>query len=962
MTVCVLGQSPDWARGFSSCYLSCRDFCGVKTVSFTYRSSCYCDESCLRHGDCCLDYEAICLGRRNDTKADLVRRRLQRRLPTTCITLVTTLDEHYNVKKQQRVRVVTGCLRNEATIDATRCRSATNVSTLAFLDSIVYRSVHCLRCNNELAPDSESSRRIETVPPRIFCGQNTTAAYRVWTDEGKEAFVAYVTRYCVANYEAPASMDSYARLDCLHTSECDARMRDDPQFESAQSACLVYRADVRYTRFYKNFDCARCNGENFTYSQCVAVMAHDDADFDFDLTPGPTAKPPHTLPSFELLMDFDGEPPALRFNGRSLCPPLHHYDFVRKRCLQPACGANDSTCARANAPEQMLDAAVPMLGIVVRLSVGDVATVTPPLHVSLSGIFDDGVLDVVLFHSVECAPVNTTHSPDFDTMDDTICFGWEINSTVTYSFDILVDYIYEDERTSFIELLSASLASVLPSARLENVIVLNHAVEGRYSCQVGTTPHTRHIDAFIKDKIPLEKGSGQSSNSDDVHTRVHVINGTHLLYNSESVPITLVWTRGRDVSRADITATDVTASHVPATDVTASYVTAADVTATDVTATDITATDVTATDVTASGITWRKTKYARICEQNTLDCETLTLSSDSYRKDDARLVVTLAGHEVVVNETDFVHVSPDTVVVCTSALGAPSPRTTSLDERVRGVMTLVGNVLSLVALAATVVTYAVLSELRTLPGWCVTSLAVALLLAQLTFQLSGLSVAAGVAVCRAVGAAQHAAWLAAFCWMNVLAFDTCRTFTRALPPAGGKRRRLAAYAAYAWGVPALVVGVCLAVDLATQLPFSYGGPRVCWISGRHAVLYAFALPIGVVIVANAGLFVRLIIALRQTLAESERARGARSSRQDLMVYSRLTSLMGFTWLFGFLANIHSLSFLWYFFIIFNTLQGVFIFVSFVLTKRVRQLYKKLWMPRRKTSEADLTTTQMTSLG
>ena len=259
-------------------------------------------------------------------------------------------------------------------------------------------------------------------------------------------------------------------------------------------------------------------------------------------------------------------------------------------------------------------------------------------------------------------------------------------------------------------------------------------------------------------------------------------------------------------------------------------------------------------------------------------------------------------------------------------------------------------------------TYAVLSELRTLPGWCVTSLAVALLLAQLTFQLSGLSVAAGVAVCRAVGAAQHAAWLAAFCWMNVLAFDTCRTFTRALPPAGGKRRRLAAYAAYAWGVPALVVGVCLAVDLATQLPFSYGGPRVCWISGRHAVLYAFALPIGVVIVANAGLFVRLIIALRQTLAESKRARGARSSRQDLKVYSRLTSLMGFTWLFGFLANIHSLSFLWYFFIIFNTLQGVFIFVSFVLTKRVRQLYKKLWLSLRKTSEAVIMKTQMTSLG
>ena len=50
-------------------------------------------------------------------------------------------------------------------------------------------------------------------------------------------------------------------------------------------------------------------------------------------------------------------------------------------------------------------------------------------------------------------------------------------------------------------------------------------------------------------------------------------------------------------------------------------------------------------------------------------------------------------------------------------------------------------------------------------------------------------------------------------------------------------------------------------------------------------------------------------------------------------------MMGFTWLFGFLANIIDNIYLWYPFIVFNTLQGVFIGASFTMTKTVLNHYK-----------------------
>ncbi|KAI0225390.1 hypothetical protein LSAT2_023785 [Lamellibrachia satsuma] len=154
--------------------------------------------------------------------------------------------------------------------------------------------------------------------------------------------------------------------------------------------------------------------------------------------------------------------------------------------------------------------------------------------------------------------------------------------------------------------------------------------------------------------------------------------------------------------------------------------------------------------------------------------------------------------------------------------------------------------------------------------------------------------------------------------------------------------RIRVFSVYAWGLPAVFVAVCLVLDFCTKLPFSYGSETMCWIAGPRAIAYYFATPVAVVITANTVLFVRTVVALRRAMSTASIARqSAQQQRNAFVIYIRFTSLMGFTWVFGFLANIDVLSFLSYPFILCNTCQGVFICVSFALTPTVRKLWKDM---------------------
>ena len=55
---------------------------------------------------------------------------------------------------------------------------------------------------------------------------------------------------------------------------------------------------------------------------------------------------------------------------------------------------------------------------------------------------------------------------------------------------------------------------------------------------------------------------------------------------------------------------------------------------------------------------------------------------------------------------------------------------------------------------------------------------------------------------------------------------------------------------------------------------------------------------------------------------------------------QIASLMGFTWIFGYIAAFTDVEALWYIYIILNSLQGVFIFISFICNRQVGLLWSK----------------------
>ena len=55
--------------------------------------------------------------------------------------------------------------------------------------------------------------------------------------------------------------------------------------------------------------------------------------------------------------------------------------------------------------------------------------------------------------------------------------------------------------------------------------------------------------------------------------------------------------------------------------------------------------------------------------------------------------------------------------------------------------------------------------------------------------------------------------------------------------------------------------------------------------------------------------------------------------------TQLTAIMGFTWIFGFVASFSGIQFFWYPYIVFNSLQGALVCLAFVCNQRVLSLWR-----------------------
>ena len=180
--------------------------------------------------------------------------------------------------------------------------------------------------------------------------------------------------------------------------------------------------------------------------------------------------------------------------------------------------------------------------------------------------------------------------------------------------------------------------------------------------------------------------------------------------------------------------------------------------------------------------------------------------------------------------------------------------------------------------------------------------------------------------------------------MNVLSYLSYKTFTHSI----SNKLKVTVTGVilmliYTWGIPAVFVAVSIVTERYNLIDFSYGDGLSCWIDGSQGLLYMFAVPLATILVVNLILFSCTAGAIHRTMKLTENAHEAHAeNRSSFFICVKLATVMGFTWVFGFLANIKIISFVWYIFIVLNASQGLFICVAFVMTKRVLNLYRGLF--------------------
>ena len=219
-------------------------------------------------------------------------------------------------------------------------------------------------------------------------------------------------------------------------------------------------------------------------------------------------------------------------------------------------------------------------------------------------------------------------------------------------------------------------------------------------------------------------------------------------------------------------------------------------------------------------------------------------------------------------------------------------------SRIQTLLSISGNVVSIVASALTVCTYCLFSDLRKRGGVLIMWFVIALTVSQLFFVVGGFFTHTPL-LCSLLAVADHYAWLSAFAFMNVIAYDLSCTFGS---PNKAKlfaiqRKRYCFYFLYGVGVPSFVVVPCVVIHICKCVPFyfTYGDSAACWIRDGFANLVMFGGPVGVLLLLNYLLYVKTITGIRVSKSQSTTARlgqktALAAAMTELMIYLKVSVL------------------------------------------------------------------------
>ncbi|NXL75585.1 AGRG6 protein, partial [Leptocoma aspasia] len=252
-------------------------------------------------------------------------------------------------------------------------------------------------------------------------------------------------------------------------------------------------------------------------------------------------------------------------------------------------------------------------------------------------------------------------------------------------------------------------------------------------------------------------------------------------------------------------------------------------------------------------------------------------------------------------------------------------------------VTYIGCGISAIFSAATLLTYIAFEKLRRdYPSKILMNLSTALLFLNLIFLLDGWIASFDIdGLCIAVAALLHFFLLATFTWMGLEAVHMYIALVKVFNTY--IRRYILKFCIIGWGLPALVIAIVLASantnashiygkELYGRDANGQGGDDFCWIKNEVVFYVTCAGYFGIMFLMNVAMFIVVMV----QICGRNGKRTNRSLKEEILRNLRsvvsLTFLLGMTWGFAFFAwGPLTLAFL-YLFSIFNSLQGLFIFV------------------------------------
>lgn len=264
-------------------------------------------------------------------------------------------------------------------------------------------------------------------------------------------------------------------------------------------------------------------------------------------------------------------------------------------------------------------------------------------------------------------------------------------------------------------------------------------------------------------------------------------------------------------------------------------------------------------------------------------------------------------------------------------------RETSIHDRVHEllltVITRVGIVVSLVCLTISIFTFCFFRGLQSDRNTIHKNLCINLFIAELIF-LIGIDMTEPKIGCAIIAGILHFFFLASFSWMCL---EGVQLYLMLVEVFESEYSRKKYYYVSGYLFPAIVVGVSAAIDYR-----SYGTKKACWLSVDNHFIWSFIGPVTFIIMLN---LIFLVITMYKMVKHSTTLKPDSSRLENIkswvMGAFALLCLLGLTWSFGlFFINEASIV-MAYLFTIFNSFQGMFIFIFHcLLQKKVRKEYSK----------------------